>query len=135
MDILIYTYQIANTLLHTGGLKRILFILCMVQDVCQCQKEPSEKTHFNKNILELLLFFLDILRCHSQYSFTSWGILNPISMILQLSNNLTLSTLTFILLLRIHSYISLVFSPRNFMFATDLKNSEIIRTLLMQTYK
>jgi len=46
-----------------------------------------------------------------------------------------LFTLTFLLLLRIHSYISLVFSPRNFMLVTDLKNPGIIRTLFRQIYK
>lgn len=80
--------------------------------------------------MQLLPFLLDFLRCHSQYSFTSLGILNPISMILWLSDDLTLSTLTFLLLLRIHSYVSLLFFPRNFTLVRDLKNPGIIRTLL-----
>lgn len=110
--------------------KKSCLYYAMVQDVCQSQKEPSEKTHLNKNILQLLPFLLDFLRCHSQYSFTSLGILNPISMILWLSDDLTLSTLTFLLLLRIHSYVSLLFFPRNFTLVRDLKNPGIIRTLL-----
>lgn len=81
-------------------------------------------------MLQLLAFLVDILRCHSRYSYTSLGVLNPICMILQLSDNdfdFVHSNISSAAKNPLVHFFSVLF--KKILLVTDLKNPGIIGTL------